>query len=74
MPDLVARETLTGRSDKATISIREVGFAGHVLGNGQRKPIPGSVAAIERWEQPKTVSELGAYCNYYSGYIKMYAK
>ena len=52
-------------------------FAGHVVGNGQRKPIPGKVAAIEQWEKPKTVSELRAYlgfCNYYSGYIKMYAE
>ena len=52
-------------------------FAGHVVGNGQRKPIPGKVAAIEHWEKPKTVSELRAYlgfCNYYSGCIKMYAE
>ena len=52
-------------------------FAGHLVGNGQRKPIPGKVAAIEHWEKPKTVSELRAYlgfCNYYSGYIKMYAE
>ena len=35
------------------------------------------MAAIEQWEKPKTVSELRAYlgfCNYYSGYIKMYAE
>ena len=33
--------------------------------------------ALEHWEKPKTVSELRAYvgfCNYYSGYIKMYAE
>ena len=38
---------------------------------------PLRVAAIEPWEKPKTVSELRAYlgfCNYYSGYIKMYAE
>ena len=35
------------------------------------------MAGIEHWEKPKTVSELRAYlgfCNYYSGYIKMYAE
>ena len=51
-------------------------FAGHVVGNGERKPIPGKVAAIEHREKPKRVSELRAYLglgNYYSGYIKMYA-
>ena len=52
-------------------------FAGHVVGNGQQKPIPGKVAAIEPWEKPKTVSKLRAYlgfCNYYWRYIKMYAE
>ena len=75
--DLLVRHKLTGSSDKATIAVSEVVFAGHVVGNGQRKPIPGKVAAIEHWEKPKTVSELRAYlgfCNYYSGYIKMYAE
>ena len=75
--DLLVRHKLTGSNDKATIAVSEVVFAGHVAGNGQRKPIPGKVAAIEHWEKPKTVSELRAYlgfCNYYSGYIKMYAE
>ena len=75
--DLLARHKLTGSSDKATIAVSEVVFAGHVVGNGERKPIPGRVAAIEHWEKPKTVSELRAYlgfCTYYSGYIKMYAE
>ena len=52
-------------------------FAGHVVGNGQRKPIPGKLAAIEHWGKPKTVVEVPAYlgfCNCYSGYIKTYAK
>ena len=51
-------------------------FAGHVVGNGQRKPIHGKVAASEHWEKPKTVSKLRAYLgffNYYSGCHKMYA-
>ena len=75
--DLLVRHKLTGSSDKATIAVSEVVFAGHVVGNGQRKPIPAKVAAIEHWEKRKTVSELRAYlgfCNYYSGYIKMYAE
>ena len=75
--DLLVRQKLTGSSDKATIAVSEVVFAGHVVGNGQGKPVPGKAAAIEHWEKPKTVSELRAYlgfCNYYSGYIKMYAE
>ena len=68
--DLQVWHRLTGSSDKATIVVREVVFTGHVVGNGQLKPKPGKVAAIEHWEKPKTVSELLAYLgffNYYSG-------
>ena len=75
--DLLVRHKLRSSSDKATIALSEVVFAGHVVGNGQRQPIPGKVAAIERWEKPKTVSEFRAYLgfgNYYSGYLKMYAE
>ena len=74
--DILVRHKLTGSSDKATIAVSEVVFTGHVVCNGQRKPIPGKVAAIEHWEKPKTVPELRAYlgfCDYYSGYIKMFA-
>ena len=77
MLDLLVRHKPTGSSDKASIAVSEVVLAGHVVGHGQRKPIPGKVAAIARWEMPKTVSELRAYLgfrNYYSGYIKIYAE
>ena len=75
--DLLVRHKLMSSSDKPTIAVSEVVFAGHAVGNPQRKPIFGKVAAIEHWENPKTVSELRAYlgfCTYYSGYIKMYAE
>ena len=77
VPNPLVRHKLTGSSDKPTIAVIEVVFAGHVVGNGQPKPTPAKVAAIEHWEKPKTVSELRAYlgfCNYYSGYIKTYAE
>ena len=77
VPDLLVRHKLMGSSHKATITVSQVVFAGHVVGSGERKPIPGRVAAIEHWEKLKTVSQLRAYlgfCNYYSGYIKMYAE
>ena len=76
-PDLLVRHKLTGSSYKATIAVSEVVFTGHVIANGQRKPIPGKVAGIEHSEKPKTVSEFRAYlgfCNYCSGYIKMFAE
>ena len=38
--DLLVRHRLTGSSDKATIAVSEVAFAGHVVGNRQQTPIP----------------------------------
>ena len=57
---LLVRHKLTDSSHKATIAVSEVVFAGHVVCNGQGKPIPGKVFAIEHSEKPKTVSELRA--------------
>ena len=73
--DLLVRHKLTGSSDKATIAVSEVVLASHVVGDGQGKPIPGKVAAIEHWVKPKTVSELRAYlgfCNYPGVYQDVY--
>ena len=75
--DLLIRHKLTGSSDIATIAVREVVCAGHVVCGGQGKTIPVKVVAIEHWDKPRTVSELRAYlgfCNYYSGYINIYAE
>ena len=43
MLDLLLRHNLKGSSDKATIAVNEVAFGGHVVGNGQRKYIPGNL-------------------------------
>ena len=75
--DLPVRHKPTASSEEATIGVRQVVFASHVVDNWQRQPIPGKVAAIEHWEKPKMVSELRAYlrfCNHYWGYIKMLAE
>ena len=45
--DLLARFQPPGSSDKATIAVREIEFAGHVVGGGLRKPIPAKIAAVE---------------------------
>ena len=46
------------------------------MGGGVRKPAPGKLRAIEKWEVPRTVTALRAFLgftNYYSCYIKDYA-
>ena len=75
--DLLVSLQLTGSADKATIAVKEMGFAAHVVGMGQCKPIPGKIAAVENSERPKTVSVMRTFlgfCNYYSGYVRMYAE
>ena len=55
----------------------EVKFCGHILGGGTRRPEPGKLMAIEKWEIPHTISELRAFLgftNYYSMYVEMYAE
>ena len=50
--------------------------AGHVVGHGQRRPVPGKLAALRHWEKHQTISELRSFmgfCKYYSGYVRMYA-
>ena len=57
--------------------MKEVEFAGHVVGHGQRRPMPGKLASLHHWEKPQTISELRSFmgfCNYYSGYVRMYAE
>ena len=51
--ELLLSLQLTGSADKATITVNEVEFAGHVVGMGQRKPIPGKIAAVEIRSAPK---------------------
>ena len=62
---------------KASVFVKEVEFAGHVVGHGQRRPMPGKLASLHHWEKPQTISELRSFmgfCNYYFGYVRMYAE
>ena len=70
------KHNMVCKPTKASLFVREVEFAGHVVGHGQRRPMPGKLAALRRWEKPHTISELRAFmgvCNHYSGYVRMYA-
>lgn len=47
-----------------------------MLGEGKVRPSSGKMAAVQFWEPPTTITALRGFlglCNYYSGYIKMYA-
>ena len=62
---------------KCRLFVTEVEFCGHILGGGVRRPAPGKLLAIEKWEVPTTITELRSFlgfANYYSSYIKDFAE
>ena len=70
------KHSMVCKPTKASVFVREVEFAGHVVGHGQRRPMPGKLAALRHREKPQTISELRSFmgfCNYFSGYVRMYA-
>ena len=71
------KHNMVCKPTKASLFVREVDFAGHVVGHGQRRPMPVKLATLHHWEKPQTISELRSFmgfCNYYSGYVRMYAE
>ena len=61
---------------KVQMFMRKVEFCGHILTEGKRSPAPGKMVALQKWELPKTVTQLRAFLgviNYYSGYLQGYA-
>ena len=41
--------------------VKEVEFCGHILGGGVRRPAPGKLRAIEKWELPESITGLRAF-------------
>ena len=75
--DRLKEEKLVCDRNKCKLFVKEVELCGHILGGGTRRPAPGKLMAIEKWEVPKTVSDMReflGFTNYYSAYIKDYAK
>ena len=71
------KQNMVCKPTKASLFMKEVEFAGHVVGHGQRRPMPGKLASLHHCEKPQTISELRSFmgfCNYYSGYVRMYAE
>lgn len=67
---------LVADSKKCKFFVREVEFCGHILGGGARRPAPGKLMALEKWEEPRTVTALRGFLgftNYYSTYVENYS-
>ena len=46
--------SMVWKPTKTSLFVREVEFAGHVVGQGQRRPMPGKLAALRHLENPKS--------------------
>ena len=71
------KHNMVCKPTKASLFVKEAEFAGHVVGHGQRRPMPARLASLHHWGKPETISELRSFmgfCNYYSGYVPMYAE
>ena len=71
------KHRLVCHPEKSAFFQREVEFLGHVLREGVRKPAPGKLLPIQKWELPKTVTELRGFLglvNHFSEYVKDYAE
>ena len=47
------KHSMVCKPTKASRFVTEVEFARHVVGPGQRLPMPGNLAALRHWENPK---------------------
>ena len=57
--------------------VTHVTFCGHVLGGGERRPAPGKLKALQKWEPPTTVTALRGFLgftNYYATYCPGYGE
>jgi hypothetical protein len=75
--DKLAEHHMVVDEKKCKFFVKEVEFCGHILGNGQRRPAPGKLLALEKWEVPKSVTALRGFLgftNYYSIYVPGYAE
>ena len=73
----LAENSLRVDPAKAKMFVQEVEFCGHLLREGRRSPAPGKLLSIQKWELPRTVTQLRGFLgltNYYSGYVPHYAE
>ena len=61
---ILEEEKLVVDPKKAQLFVDEVEFCGQILGNGTRRPAPGKLMAIEKWEVPTTITALRAFLGF----------
>ena len=59
--DTLKKHFLIADIKKCKFFIKEVEFGGHILGNGKRRPAPGRLMALEKFQRPRTVTALRSF-------------
>ena len=62
--EVLRKHRLVANKKKCRYFVREVEFCGHILGGGKRRPAPGKLMALEKWEEPKTVTALRGFLGF----------
>ena len=53
------KHNMVCKPTKASVFVKEVEFAGHVVGHGQRPSMPGKLASLHHWEKPRPSANCG---------------
>ena len=75
--EVLKKWSLIADMGKCRLFMPEVEFCGHILGSGRRRPAPGKLMAIEKWDPPVTVSSLRSFLwfvNYYAVNVHKFAE
>ena len=75
--ETLERNQLVCSPSKSKFFHQEVEFCGHILRDAVRAPAPGKLLPIQKWELPRTVTQLRKFLgitNYFSEYVPNYAE
>jgi hypothetical protein len=62
--EVLKEQKLVVDINKCKLFVPEVEFCGHILGYGKRRPAPGKLLAIEKWESSRTISQLRSFLGF----------
>lgn len=75
--EVLRANTLYAKPSKCVFAVAEIEFCGHMVGNGQSRPLASKVAAIIEWPTPTNVHEVRQFLgmvSYYRRFIREFAQ